>query len=66
MVTERRYKPKNYYFQEKSHYFCILSDTNAPLRGIKNISEYNYYIFSIFVYILDAIEEGKLKENNTK
>ena len=39
----------------------VLSDTNAPLRGIKNISEYNYYIFSIFVYILDAIEDGALK-----
>ena len=41
----------------------VLSDTNAPLRGIKNISEYNYYIFSIFVYILDAIVVGALKGN---
>ena len=35
---------------------------NAPLRGIKNINEYNEYIFSIFGYILDAIEDGTLKE----
>ena len=38
---------------------------NAPLRGIKNINEYNKYnkyIFSIFGYILDAIEDGTLKE----
>lgn len=31
----------------------------TPLRGTKNINE---YIFSIFGYILDAIEDGTLKE----
>ena len=40
----------------------VRSHTNVPLRGIKNISEYNEYIFSIFVYILDDIEDGALKE----
>ena len=39
----------------------VRSDTNAPLRGITNISEYNEYIFSIFVNILDTIEDGALK-----
>ena len=33
---------------------------NAPLRGIKNISEYQENIVSIFGYILDAIEDGAL------
>ena len=42
----------------------VRSDTNAPLRGITNISEYNEYIFSIFVNILDTIEDGALKGNN--
>ena len=40
----------------------VRSDTNVPLCGITNINEYNEYIFSIFVYILDAIEDGALKE----
>jgi hypothetical protein len=35
---------------------------NAPLRGIKKISEYNEYIFSIFGYILNTIVDGELKE----
>ena len=42
----------------------ILFKVNVPLRGIKNITEYNEYIFSIFVYILDTIEDGALKGNN--
>jgi hypothetical protein len=29
--------------------------------GIKNITEYNEYIFSIFVYILDGIVDVALK-----
>jgi len=39
----------------------VLYDTNVPLRGIKNITEYNEYIFSIFVYILDGIVDVALK-----
>ena len=35
---------------------------NAPLCGIKKISEYQENIFSIFVYILDTIEDGALDE----
>ena len=37
---------------------------NAPLCGIKNITEYKEYVFSIFVNILDTIEDGALKGNN--
>jgi len=33
---------------------------NAPQRGIKNITEYQENIFSIFGYILDTIEDGAL------
>ena len=40
----------------------VLYDTNVPLCGITNINEYSEYIFSIFVYILDGIEDGALKE----
>ena len=40
----------------------ILFSINAPLCGIKNITEYKEYIFSIFVNILDDIEDGALKE----
>ena len=35
---------------------------NASLREIKNITEYKEYLFSIFVNILDDIEDGALKE----
>jgi hypothetical protein len=43
----------------------VLYDTNVPLCGITNINEYNEYIFSIFVYILDGIEDGAFKGKTT-
>ena len=43
----------------------VLSNTNAPLCGITNINEYSEYIFSIFVNILDDIEDGALKGKAT-
>ena len=48
----KTYSPKN------NGYLLV----NAPLRGIKNITEYKEYIFSIFGYILDTFEDGALKE----
>jgi len=47
----KTYSPKN------NGYLFV----NAPLCGIKNITEYKEYIFSIFGYILDTFEDGALK-----